>query len=70
MIQLHDSPLIVLDFFGDIFVSFGFCDHIFLNIFLIIHVKFGNLLHLLLFLSDFGGYGFIVTFLIGDLINI
>ena len=54
MIQLHDSPLIILDFFGDIFVSFGFCNHIFLNIFLIIHVKFGNLLQLLFFLSDFG----------------
>lgn len=54
MIQLHDSSLIVLDFFGNIFVSFGFCNHIFLNIFLIIHVQFGNLLQLLLFLSDFG----------------
>ena len=70
MVQFHDSSLIFFDFFGDVFVSFGFGDHILLNIFFIIHVKFGHLLQLQLLESDLTCYGFVVTFLIGDLAHI
>lgn len=70
MVKLYYSSFISFNFLRDIFVSFGFCDHILLDALFIINVNLSDFLELLLFDGYLIGYCIIMTLLICDFVYI